>query len=191
MSSLVNGCDILSNSENHNPQALSGWAGDVASLVREMKRRAGVKTDQELAEFLSISQSAVANWKQRGGVPEAAILKFEEAVSNRQKTPTLRVIYARAVAMRVPAIWAERVQRKGKGGSEFIPYFTVSTSLNVITNRVAKEIAEIERATGLPTADVAMQLLSDDDYLWGIVGWLNEVSMAELLLAEAKLSRGV
>lgn len=51
--------------------------GAVSSTIHEMKRRARVDTDRELAAFLRRDQSAVSQWRRRGAIPEAIMLRFE------------------------------------------------------------------------------------------------------------------
>lgn len=48
-----------------------------AEMIRAMKMRAGIETDTELAAFVSRSPSAVAQWRRKDTVPEAALVRFE------------------------------------------------------------------------------------------------------------------
>jgi hypothetical protein len=50
-----------------------------------MKRAAGLETDSELAAFLGRKQSAVSQWRKRGSVPEAAIIRFQIRASERAR----------------------------------------------------------------------------------------------------------
>lgn len=54
---------------------------DVATFIFEMKRRAKVRTDRELATLLGFAPSTVSSWRRRGHVPGQAILAFFEALN--------------------------------------------------------------------------------------------------------------
>lgn len=191
MRSLINGCDILSNSKYHNAQPLAEWVGDVGSLVREMKRRAGVSTDQELARFIGAAQSTVANWKQRGAVPEAALLKFESALANsRVSSPSTRVIYARAIAMRVPEVWYGRIAAKSAGATREIAYLTASMGFNALVATIAANMEQFERSQGLNSREVAAQLLDDEAYLLQAADWLAGATATDLLSVEDEVFGG-
>lgn len=179
----VNDCDNLSNSKNHNPQDLADWPGDVASLVREMKRRAGVRTDQELARFLGAAQSTVANWKQRGAVPEAALLKFEEVLARTASSPSLRFFFARAVAMRIPEVWHDRFRNKSSV-TRYVPYITSAMSFNAIVAMIAEDIAKAEIDLGKGLQDIVTSMLEDEEYLGKIVDWLKDVPMSDMIILE-------
>lgn len=184
----VNECDNLSNSKNHKLQALADWPGDVASLVREMKRRAGVRTDHELATFLGAAQSTVANWKQRGAVPEAALLKFEEVLARRASSPNLRHLYARAVAMRIPEVWYKRVSSKSAAGRH-IPYLTIAMSFNSIVALIADDIGKYELQRGDSLGNIVTAMLDDEDYLSQIIDWLDHTPASEIMLLEQRASQ--
>lgn len=47
-----------------------------ARQVFDMKRAAGCERDQDLAQLLGVSKSAVAKWRQRGAVPERVQVRF-------------------------------------------------------------------------------------------------------------------
>lgn len=49
--------------------------GDVEELVEAMKAQAGASSDAQLASILGVERSAVSQWKRRGKVPKAALLK--------------------------------------------------------------------------------------------------------------------
>lgn len=69
--------DLPPQAQSGSANELLNWPADVTALIREMKRRAGVESDQELALFLDKSRTAIAQWRRRGAVPEGAILRLE------------------------------------------------------------------------------------------------------------------
>lgn len=149
-----------------------------------MKRRAGVKTDQELARFLGAAQSTVSNWRQRGGVPEAALLKFEEVLATTSGSQSTRALFAKCVALRLPEVWHQRITKRSAGATREVPYLTVATSLNAIVAEIADQMARIERDTGLSSHSVMKRMLDDDRFLSQVIDWLNGVSASELLYRE-------
>lgn len=171
-------------------QPLTGWTGDIASLLREMKARAGVKTDLALAQFMGLAQSTVANWRQRGAVPEAALLAFEERLATSSPSPTLRALFARAVALRVPELWLARMNTEHPQARE-TAYLSVATCFNAMVEAARRNIEKIEVETGLTTAEVGRKLINDDIFLNGMVDWMEGVSAAEMLLLEAEASEAI
>lgn len=72
--------ESLEHQSTHLEEAqidLFSWSGDVSSLIREMKMRVGCEFDRELATFLGKGHTAIAQWRRRGAVPEAALLRLE------------------------------------------------------------------------------------------------------------------
>lgn len=62
---------------NHKLESVNlSTSVDASSLIREMKLTARVETDGELADFLGRRPSAISQWRKRGSVPEAAIIRF-------------------------------------------------------------------------------------------------------------------
>lgn len=149
-----------------------------------MKRRAGVSTDSELAGVVGLGQSAVANWRRRGKIPEAALIRFETELERLGHDDGLRLIYAKAVALRLPEWWYQKLKRQSDAKpSREVCYFTVATALPLITKEIARQMAAIEQSRGLETATVSMQLLEDDRFLSGLLDWLNSISAGEVFAA--------
>lgn len=52
-------------------------AADAPALITEMKRRAMVEQDAELAAFVGVGPSTVSKWRARCAVPVAVLLRFD------------------------------------------------------------------------------------------------------------------
>lgn len=160
------------------------WPGDVASLIAEMKRLAGLSTDQELARLIGAAQSTVANWRKRGAVPEKAILTFERAVAFGSQFT--RTVAAGAVALRVSEELLSRFGGGKKETARFVAYTTVSSHFNSIVSEVMKSLVMYERKFGGSTFKAAERFMNDDEFIAGIADWLDAQSMAEALVREAR-----
>lgn len=175
----INDCDNLNIAKNHKGQPLTDWQGDVASLIGEMKRRAGVGTDQELAHFMGSAQSTVANWRKRKRVPEAALLRYERALADSSDDSSARTVFARCVALRLPELWFQGMRSENR--SREVPYLTVSMTINAITNEVSRNMVRLEKERGLSPNEAMKVLLEDEHFLTGLLDWVREASMSEIL----------
>jgi hypothetical protein len=166
-------------------QALTDWTGDVGSLLSEMKRRAGVRTDQQLADFMGAAQSTVSNWRKRGEVPEAAILQFEAVASNPRGDDLERLTAAQTIALRVPELYYQRMRdRNSKLGRDLI-YSYVSLSFGAITNEIGVQLESLERESGLTIKELRAKLVDDEGFLQGFLDWLEATSLADLVASAA------
>jgi ribosome-binding protein aMBF1 (putative translation factor) len=76
---LCQQCKQRGNSFHLGPEA------DASHVIRTMKRAARLETDSELAAFLGRKQSAISQWRKRGSVPEAAIIRFQIRASEQAR----------------------------------------------------------------------------------------------------------
>lgn len=172
---------------NYQPgQALTGWTGDCASLLTEMKRQAGVRTDRELASFMGVAQSTVAYWRSRAKVPESAILKFERMVEAGGQPAAARAIAARMVVMRLAEYWYQHAARKGATGGREIFYGAVALSFHTLTDAVFQQLLTYEEATRKEPFDIARTLLEDTAFLDRLLEWLKTVPAHVTLAREAR-----
>lgn len=166
-------------------QPLTDWAGDVSSLIDEMKRQAGVTTDQALVRFMGAAHGTITNWRARGAVPRAALLRFEEKLAKVPANPGLRAVLARAVALRIPELWFQQISERGAEATREVPYITVAMSFNVIVEEVQRSMEAFEKERGVSSQVAMRHLLEDEHFLHGLLDWLKNASAVELLLREA------
>ncbi|MFD1787741.1 helix-turn-helix domain-containing protein [Sphingomonas floccifaciens] len=176
-------------SEYQTGQALTEWSGDTASLLAEMKRRAGVRTDQELARFMGAAQSTVSNWRKRDAIPEAAILQFEKAASDPDGNGFSRSLAARTIALRLPELWFARFQTKGALPGRYVPYAAISYNLNAIVAEIARQMESLETTHNLSTHELAMLLIEDEKFLNGVLDRVSSTSMSDMLTLEIDAER--
>jgi hypothetical protein len=146
------------------PPALTEWDGDVAALMAEMKRRAGVATDRDLAKFMGVAQATVSYWRTRGEVPQSAILKFEHLLATGGQQMAERQAAARAIALRIPEFWYQRALAEGVAGGRSVFYRAVSEGFQILVDAAAKQLEAYETQTGKGAWELATQLI-DDEYL--------------------------
>lgn len=161
-------------------QALTEWSGDVPSLITEMKRRAGVPTDQALAQFMNVAQSTVAGWRKRDTVPDSAILKFEERLNDPRHGELSRLMAARMIALRLPELWYQRFAERGSKIDRHLVYMGIAINLGGITSAIAEQMERLEAERGLDTNELSALLFNDDNYLQEVVEWIEETSLADL-----------
>lgn len=169
-------------------QPLSEWSGDVDSLIVEMRRRAGVRTDQELAKFMGVAQSTVSNWRKRSSVPSSAILKFEFAIAEPRDMDFARLLAARGIAMRLPEILHQRMVKAGAVG-RYLSYVMVAGTLDGIAKEIVRQIERLQNETGFSVDELGPRLIEDDVFLNGLADWVSEASMAEMLERQSSAVR--
>lgn len=166
-------------------QLLSALGDDSSALLAEMKRRAGVSTDVELAAALAVAQSTVSQWRKRGRIPEAAVLRAERQLLDRQDRVAPRLIAARAIALRLPSFWAEEAVARGGKPNTWLIHMTCAMMLSSITDVAYANLDSLEEKNGLPTHELLPQLLDDQDFLRDLLAWVRQVPMAEAIAREA------
>lgn len=176
---------FVSNMTNdQSDQELIGWRSNVSSLLTEMKRRAGVGSDRELARFMRVSQSTVSHWRTRGAIPDAAILKFERSLVSASEAP--QHFAARVVVLRLAEFWYQDLKAKGAAGGRRIPYQSIAMSINALTDVIAEHIKKYEAETGLEPYQLADHLVEDGPFLTQIIEWLKQTSAAEMAARETR-----
>lgn len=165
-------------------QALTVWPGDVDSLITEMKRRAGVRTDQELARFLGTAQSTVANWRKRGSVPNAALLSFDRAIDQHQEADSERMLAARVLALRLPELYHERLTTRGITRGRQFAYSVIAMSFAAIVAEVARRLALLEVKTDRRPNDLVNELVEDEFFLAQLLDWASEAPAIDLLIQQ-------
>jgi hypothetical protein len=158
-------------------QPLSEFTGDIESLITEMKRRAGVLTDTELAQVIGTSQSNVSTWRKRGAVPKSALLRFDSLDLDTWRGGNY-VHAARMVALRVGEFWYDEYVKNGATAGRWLPYATVAMALPAIVERVAKDIRAKVSREGMTALEHAVELIEDESYLGDLVSWLRELPAA-------------
>lgn len=164
-------------------QALIDWEGDTASLILEMKRRAGVRTDSELAAVIGRTQGAISHWK-RNGVPKPILLGFEEAIGQRQGEDTARALAARAIAIRLAGFMHEQNVEKAPNAGRWVPHMTVALGFHSITDAIYLSLAGLE--DGASPLELAELILEDRKYLGGLADWVRSLPIGAALAREAK-----
>ena len=167
--------------ENYTPIKLANWEGDANSLIVEMKRRAGVGTDGELAECLGLSQSAVSHWRRRKAVPESMLLALERAL-DIEGFPHARAMYARALAMRLAEYEYQKMkERGGMAGRAFI-YSIYAGQLDVVVEECMHQLELIETSIGIGPDKAADLLIEDQTFYQGLSEWAKGISAAQAML---------
>lgn len=169
---------------NYNTsQALTDWDGNVSSLIAEMKRRAGVATDTELGEFMGISQGAIANWRRREAVPEAALQRFQQALDKGAGASSERAIWARCVTMRLAEFWYSKIAAKNPEAPRTVPYLTLGVAFPMVVAEVAQRMERLEKDHSITTREVASLMLDDGYFLEDLAKWVDDLSFAEIWAA--------
>jgi hypothetical protein len=156
-------------------QALTEWGGDTASLIDEMKRRAGVRTDRDLASFLGVAQSTVSHWRVRGQVPMPSLLRFERMLESGGGGAALRSIAARMVAIRLAEFWYERSKVAGATGGRDLIYFSVAACFPIICDAIMEHLQKYESATGKDPVAAGEDVMRDEEYLKRLRKWVSEL----------------
>lgn len=165
-------------------QSLIEWSGDVSSLLTEMKRRAGVSTDTELARAIGTSQSNVSTWRKRGAVPKAVLLKFERLDFASEASPGHRTMAARMIAIRA----AEYAYERSGAVSRTVFYMTVAGAWDFIVKAILADLEKKAAVTKRWPTDLAGELIEDERYLDGVADWVSSLSTAEMLLDLSKVN---
>ena len=150
--------------DNDKPTSLFGFAGDADALIREMKRRADVATDTELANFIGIGQSAVAKWRVRGAVPDPAILRFESQLEERQTFPSERALLARALAMRLAEYDYDRLKKTGSSATKMMVYAVHAGRLDFVADFCFEQLEEVERQFNISPQAAASMLIEHNEF---------------------------
>jgi hypothetical protein len=155
--------------DDPRPPALTEWDGDVAALMAEMKRRAGVATDRDLAKFMGVAQATVSYWRTRGEVPQSAILKFEHLLATGGQQMAERQAAARAIALRVPEFWYQRALAEGVTSGRSIFYRAASEAFQILVDAAATQLEAHEQQTGQGPWELAAQLMDDERLLTRLI----------------------
>lgn len=161
-------------------QELTAWDGDVSSLISEMKRRAGVATDTELGDFMGISQGAVANWRRRQAVPEAALQRFQQALDRGDGASSERAIWARCVTMRLAEFWYSKIAERNPDAPRDVPYLTIGVAFPMVVAEVARTMERLEKDHSITTREVASMMLDQGYFLEDLRKWVADLSFAEI-----------
>lgn len=165
-------------------QDLFSWPGDVNSLITEMKRRACVRTDQELANFLGKAQSMVANWRKRGSVPDASLLSFEHALKREAEVSTGRLLAARILAFKLPEMLYRRYQeRHGFDGRQFA-YSVIAMYFSDIVEEIGRRLQVLESTTETDSKILVDELLESSPFCNELLDWISDRPALDLLLRE-------
>jgi hypothetical protein len=167
----------LSDNDQHQPEALTDWS-DVGALLAEMKRRAGVTTDRDLAHFMGAAQTTVSYWRTRRQVPQAAILKFEHLLAIGGQPMAERLAAARAIALRVPEYWYQQALAEGIGGGRSIFYRAASEAFQVVVDEAAAQLEAYERQTGQGSWELLTQLIDDERMIKRLVDRVRQTNLA-------------
>lgn len=168
-------------SEINKPHNLADWQGDVESLIVEMKRRAGVSTDVELAVFLGVTQGAVANWRRRGAVPESTRLSLERQFADELDIPSMRALLARALAMRLVHFDAEACEGKSYADGFEDAYLRHASQLDIVADECFEKIEETERYRGKSPEEAYLELSGNADFFAQLSAWAKEISLFQVL----------
>lgn len=166
-------------------QTLTDWTGDTPSLIAEMKRRAGVRTDRDLATFMGVAQSTVSHWRARGQVAESAVLRFEKQMATQLEPDASRAIAARMVAIRVADYWDSTLDGASVPGRRLVVFGTVAGAFHTITDQIYENLLKHERLSGLDAWEVADRMIEDDRFLEQVTDWIGSISLAAGLKREA------
>lgn len=158
-----------------NLEALTQWDGDTGSLIAEMKRRAGVTTDQNLAKHLGIAQSTLSWWRRRDRIPEAAVLRAERVLQAGGDVVTSRMLAARMIVLRLPEFWYIKAAASGLKARRAIIYRRVAFDFIAIVEAVYEQLGDFERESGETASNLAPQLLDDESFM------LNLIEIAKVL----------
>lgn len=158
-------------------QPVTELAGDIEFVLTEMKRRAGVLTDTELAQAIGTSQSNISTWRKRGAVPKSALLRFESLDLDTWRSGNY-VHAARMVALRLGEFWYGEYVRNGATAGRWLPYSTVAIALPAIVERIAKDIRAKVSTEGMTALEHGVELVENEAYLRDLVEWVRELPLA-------------
>ena len=167
--------------DNDNPRSLFDLARDAEALIREMKRRAEVATDTELASFIGIGQSAVAKWRGRGAVPDAAILRFESQLEERHTFPNERALLARALAMRLAEYDYDRLKRSGSPATKMMVYAVHAGRLDMVADFCFEQLEEVERQFNISPQAAASMLMDHDEFFGELSAIAASIPVSQVL----------
>lgn len=153
-------------------QALRAWEGDVSSLILEMKRLSGVRTDTELAEFLGVNQSTVSTWKRRKFVPDQVLLTLEIKLLQREQNRVQQPIAVIALAMRAAEYLYERQRTRGSLAGRWLAYSSTAALLKNAMDAIGANLTRIEESTGRWAVDIAAELIEDEHFLSELANWI-------------------
>lgn len=167
-------------------QSLTEWPGDTPSLIAEMKRRAGVRTDRDLATFMGVAQSTVSHWRARDQVPEATILRFEKLnLSSAAEPDSSRAMAARMVAIRLAEFWWSSLPGADMPERRFMVFGSVALTFHSITDAIYEHLIRFERETGMGEWEVASLMMDDDRFLAQVRDWVGSIPVGQGLKREA------
>jgi len=167
-------------------QSLTEWPGDTPALIAEMKRRAGVRTDRDLATFMGVAQSTVSHWRTRDRVPEATVLRCEKLILGvGAERDSSRVLAARMVAFRLAEFWWSSLPGDEMPARRFVVFGTVAMVLHRITDEIYEHLVRFERETGLGDWEVASLMMDDERFLTQVRHWVGSIPMGQGLMREA------
>ena len=150
--------------DDDKSSSLFNFAGDADVPIREMKRRADVATDTELANFIGIGQSAIAKWRGRGAVPDPAILRFESQIEERQAFPNERALLARALAMRLAEYDYDRLKKSGSSATKMMVYAIHAGRLDLVADFCFEQLEDVERQFNISPQAAANMLIEHTEF---------------------------
>lgn len=145
-----------------------------------MKRRAGVRTDRDLATYLGVAQSTVSHWRARHQVPESAVLRFERMAAAGGSSGATRIVAARMLAMRLAEFWYHRAKADGATGGREIFYSVVAAAFPAVCEALVDQIEKYEGHTGRNPTEIADHLIEDERFLSHMTDWLKELPVSAL-----------
>lgn len=163
------------------PPSLFEYAGDAEALIREMKRRADVSTDSELAKFIGIGQSAVAKWRGRRAVPDAAILRFESQIDERQTFPNERALLARALAMRLAEYDYDRLKKSGSSATKMMVYAVHAGRLDLVADFCFEQLEDAERQFNVSPQAAASMLIEHNEFYENLLVIAKSIPISQVL----------
>lgn len=161
-------------------QAITEFSGDVDAVLNEMKRRAHVSTDTQLAKVIGTSQSNVSTWRKRGAVPKAALLKFERRLADGQEKAPLHVA-SLMVAYRLAEYWAAKAAGPNIDDKRWIILGTLATAHSALIDAIKKNIVKKQNQSGLTPLEIASELIRSETFLEQLYSWVKELSLEEIV----------
>ncbi|MGB7373573.1 hypothetical protein [Pontixanthobacter sp.] len=156
------------------------FVGEVEDVINEMKLRALVATDTELASALGTTQSNVSTWRKRGAVPKSTLLKFEQIIAERVNESLLHVA-SRMVAYRLAEYWISGLTGPAANEKRWVVTTCLAYGHFALIRAIEHNIESEFLRTGLPYMEIAAGYIKEEAFLNKLKEWMQKQSFDEIL----------
>lgn len=162
-------------------QAMTEHVGDVDAVIDEMKLRASVATDTQLAAVIGTSQSNISTWRKRGAVPKAVLRTFDQRVDAAKDQAPLHVA-SLMVAYGLAAHWLDQIEGSGEDRKRWLVLITLAAGHGMLTRAIKENILKYQGKTKLSPMEIAEGMLGDEAFLEMLRSWLKSQPLGEIVM---------